>query len=151
VGSTDSTVVSKRGPALTFFAIVFLALAISDFMKRFGLEGADTGLVVLGHRLSRDASAVAGPAMAVVLVVYAVGIWRLEPWAVPLGWVYAAYVTANVVLFPFRTPQPADAGIGYWIFGVTYTILAIAGTMTCARLLGRRVADAGGPAAAPGP
>jgi len=124
--------------------------SISDFMKRFGLEGTDTGLVVLGRRLSRDASAVAGPVMAAVLVVYAVGIWRLQPWAVSLGWAYAAYVTANVVLFPFRTPQPADAGVGYWIFGVAYTILAIAGTVTCARLLGRRIAGAGGPAVAPG-
>src|SRR5262249_59129613 len=115
--------VSKRGPALTFFAIAFLALAISDFMKRFGLEGADAGLVVLGRRLSRDASAVVGPVVAVVLVVYAVGIWRLQPWAVPLGWAYAAYVTANVMLFPFRTPQPTDAGVGYWAFGVAYTIL----------------------------
>src|SRR5690349_10633120 len=126
---------SKRGPALTFFAIAFLVLALSDLMKRFGLEGADTGLVVLGRRLSRDASAVAGPLLALVLVVYAVGIWRLRPWAVPLGWAYAAYVTANVLLFPFRTPQPADAGIGYWLFGIVYMVVAIAGTTMCARLL----------------
>ncbi len=138
----------KRGPALTFFAIVFVLLAISDFMKRLGLEGADTGLVVLGRRLSRDASAVAGPMLATLLLVYAIGIWRLRPSAVPLGWAYTAYVTANVVLFPFRTPQPADAGVGYWILGVVYTILAIAGSVTCVRLLGRRTA--GGPGLAPG-
>jgi hypothetical protein len=132
----------KRGPALTCFAIAFVLLAISDFMKRLGLEGADTGLVVLGRRLSRDASAVAGPLLAIVLLVYALGIWRLRPWAVPLGWAYAAYVTTNVLLFPFRTPQPADAGVGYWIFGVVYTILAIAGAVTSVRLLGRRTVAA---------
>jgi len=34
--------------------------------------------------------------------------------------------------------------VGYWIFGVVYTILAIAGAVTCVRLLGRRTAVAGG-------
>ena len=51
-------------------------------------------------------------------------------------------MTTNVLLFPFRTPQPADAGAGYWVFGVLYTILAIAGSVTCARLLGQRTAAA---------
>jgi hypothetical protein len=45
-----------------------------------------------------------------------------------------------------RSARPADAGVGYWIFGVVYTILAIAGALTCGRLLDRRTAVAGGSA-----
>src|SRR5262249_2049044 len=48
-------------------------------------------------------------------------------------------VTTNVVLFPFRTAQPSDAGVGYYVFGVVYTVLAIGGSIGAAVLLVRRV------------
>ena len=58
----------------------------------------------LGRRLDSAARAVVGPLVSVCLLVYAAGIWRLRGWALPMAWFYAAYVTANLLLFPFRTP-----------------------------------------------
>ena len=132
---------SRRGTALTVIAVVLAVLAISDVLKPLRLEGADTGLVFLGRRLTGSAGATAGVVVGAFLAIYAVGIWGLRRWALPVAWAYAAYVTLNLVLFPFRTPQPPDAGIGYAVFGVVYTILAIGGSVACAVLLGRRRAD----------
>lgn len=131
----------QRGAALTVLAVVLAALAVSDVLKPLRLEGADTGLVFLGRRLTGSAGAIAGVLVGVFLGFYAAGVWRLRRWAVPVAWAYAAYVTLNLVLFPFRTPQPADAGIGYAVFGVVYTVLAIGGSVACAALLNRRRAD----------
>lgn len=128
----------KRGPVLTLLAIVLLLLAVTDLLKPLRLEGADTGLVFLGRRLDSATSAVVGPLVSVFLLVYAAGIWRLRRWALPMAWLYAAYVTTNLLLFPFRTPQPPDAGVGYFIFGLAYTVLAIGGSVGGAVLLGRR-------------
>ena len=131
----------QRGTALTVLAVVLAALAVSDVLKPLRLEGADTGLVFLGRRLTGPAGAMAGVLVGVFLAFYAAGVWSLRRWALPVAWAYAAYVTLNLVLFPFRTPQPPDAGIGYAVFGVVYTILAIGGSVACAVLLGRRRAD----------
>jgi hypothetical protein len=133
--------VGARGRALTVLAVVLTLLAVSDVAKPLGLEGADTGLVVFGRRLTGAASAVAGLVVGAYLAIYAAGVWGLRRWALPLAWGYAAYVVANVTLFPFRTPQPPDAGLGYVLFGIVYTILAVGGAVTCAVLLGRRRAD----------
>ena len=132
---------SRRGIALTGLAVVLALLAISDFLKPLRLEGSDTGLVFLGRRLSGSTGVVAGVVVGVFLATYAAGVWGMRRWALPVAWAYAAYVTLNLVLFPFRTPQPPDAGIGYAVFGVVYTILAIGGSVACAVLLGRRRAD----------
>ena len=128
----------KRGPVLTLLAIVLLLLAVTDLLKPLRLEGADTGLVFLGRRLDSATSAVVGPLVSVFLLVYAAGIWRLRRWALPMAWLYAAYVTTNLLLFPFRTPQPPEAGVGYFIFGLAYAVLAIGGSVGGAVLLGRR-------------
>jgi hypothetical protein len=129
-----------RGRALTLLAVVLALLAVSDFLKPLRLEGADTGLVFLGRRLTGTPGVVAGLAVGAYLAIYAAGVWGMRRWALPLAWGYAAYVTVNLVLFPFRTPQPPDAGIGYVVFGVVYTLLAIGGAVACAVLLGRRSA-----------
>ena len=133
--------VGARGRALTVLAVVLALLAVSDVLKPLRLEGADTGLVVLGRRLTGTAGAVAGIVVGVYLATYAAGVWGLRRWALPLAWGYAAWVIANVTLFTFRTPQPPDAGLGYLVFGVVYTILAVGGAVGCAVLLGRRRAD----------
>ena len=133
----------ERGRVLTILAVALVLLAVSDVLKPLRLEGADTGFVFLGRRLEGAASAGAGRVAAVVLVALAVGIWWLRPWAVPLAALYAAHVTANVLLFPWRTPIPPDAGIGYWTFGVVYTVLALAGAWTMVVVLARCVRAAG--------
>ena len=123
---------------LTVLAVVLALLAVTDLLKPLRLEGADTGLVFLGRRLDSATSAVVGPLVSVFLLVYAAGIWGLRAWAVPMAWLYAAYVTTNLLLFPFRTPQPPDAGLGYLVFGLVYGVLAIGGSIGAAVLLGRR-------------
>ena len=128
----------KRAPVLTLLAVVLVLLAVTDLLKPLRLEGADTGLVFLGRRLDSATSAVVGPLVSVFLLVYAAGIWRLRGWALPMAWLYAAYVTTNLLLFPFRTRQPPDAGLGYFVFGLVYALLAIGGSIGGAVLLGRR-------------
>ena len=129
---------TKRGRTLTGLAIVLAVLAVTDLLKPLRLEGADTGLVFFGKRLTGNAGAVAGAGVGLFLATYAFGIWRLRRWVLPMAWHYAAYVSTNLVLFPFRTPQPPAAGLGYAVFGVVYTVLAIGGSMMLAVLLGRR-------------
>jgi len=128
----------KRGLVLTLLAVVLVLLAVTDLLKPLRLEGADTGLVFLGRRLDSPTSAVVGPLVSIFLLVYAAGIWGLRGWALPMAWLYAAYVTTNLLLFPFRTPQPPDAGLGYFVFGTVYTVLAIGGSIGGALLLGHR-------------
>jgi len=132
---------AERGRALTIVALLLVLLAASDFLKPLRLEGADTGLVVLGLRRTGSVNAAGGVVLGLFLMTYAAGIWGMRRWVVPIAWAYAAYVTANVMLFPFRTPIPADAGVGYWIFGVVYTIVAIGASVGIARALSRRRAD----------
>jgi hypothetical protein len=129
-----------RGRALTVLAVVLALLAVSDVLKPLRLEGAETGLVFLGRRLTGTAGGIAGLALGTYLAIYAAGVWGMRRWARPMAWGYAAYVTLNLVLFPFRTPQPPDAGVGYLLFGIVYTLLAIGGAVGCAVLLGRRAA-----------
>ena len=130
---------SPRGRLLTTIAILLAVLALTDFLKPLRLEGADTGLVFLGQRLTGTANLVGGFALGIFLLVYAAGIWGQRGWVVPLAWGYAAYVTLNVLLFPFRTPLPADTGVGYWIFGVVYTFAAIGTSVGIARTLSQRL------------
>jgi hypothetical protein len=132
---------AERGRLLTVVALLLVLLAASDFLKPLRLEGTDTGLVVLGVRRSGTANAVGGMVLGLFLLTYAAGILGMRRWVVPLAWAYAAYVTVNVALFPFRTPIPADAGVGYWTFGVVYTIVAIGASFGIARALSRRRPD----------
>ena len=88
----------KRGWFLTIAAILFLLLAVSNFLKPV-LASAQTGFVFFGHRLSGIPNDILGPLFGVFLVLYAIAIWRMRRFALPLGWLYAAYVVANGVLF----------------------------------------------------
>ena len=38
-----------------------------------------------------------------ILTVYAIAIWQMRRFAMPLGLAYAAYVVANMILFSIRT------------------------------------------------
>jgi hypothetical protein len=132
---------AARGRALSLLAVVLALLAVSDYLKPLRLEGADTGLVFFGRRLTGTAGLVAGLGVGTYLALYAAGVWSMRRWALGMAWCYAAYVTVNLVLFPLRTPQPPDAGLGYAVFGIVYTLLAVGGAVACALLLGRRAAE----------
>jgi hypothetical protein len=62
----------------------------------------------------------------------------MRRFALPMGALYAAYVIVNLVLFNFRTPSPPDAGFGWYAFGITYTVVAIAVSVGTWRALANR-------------
>ena len=130
---------SRRGGALTTLAILFAILALTDILKPFHLEGATTGLVFLGKRLSGTPDAILGPALGIILLIYAAGIWRMRRYAMYLGYAYAIYVTVNLALFSVRNSPPPSHSER--IFGIIYLVLALALSWGTAILLNRRKAD----------
>ncbi len=130
---------SRRSTALTILAILFAILAVSDILKPLHLEGATTGLVFFGKRLSGAPDAILGPILGIFLLIYAAGIWRMRRYAIPLAYAYAIYVTLNLVLFTVRNTQPTSASEK--IFGIVYVVLALAFSWGTARLLSRRKAE----------
>jgi hypothetical protein len=130
---------SRRGGALTTLAILFTILAITDILKPFHLEGATTGLVFFGKRLSGTPDAILGPALGIILLFYAAGIWRMRRYALYLGYAYAIYVTLNLVLFSVNNPPPASQAER--IFDFAYIIFALAFSWGTAILLGRHKDD----------
>jgi tryptophan-rich sensory protein len=127
---------SKRGTLLTTIAILFAILAITDLLKPLKLEGPTTGLVFFGIRQSGAANAILGPLMGLILLFYAFGIWRMRRYAMLLGWLYAAYVIVNLVLYTQLNPPAKDSG--ELVFGIVYMVLAIAITVGTAITLTRR-------------
>jgi hypothetical protein len=97
----------SRGVALTIFAILFLLLAISNFLKPV-LENAQTGFVFFGTRLSGAADMVVAPVFGLILLVYVAGIWWLKKFAMPLAWIYTGYVVINMALFSMKAPPPKN-------------------------------------------
>ena len=129
---------SSRGRVLTIFAVLFGILAISNFLKPFQMGGAETGFVFFGRRLSGTPNTIAGPLFGMYLLIYAVGIWRMRRFALAMGYAYAGYVILNLILFNMRNETPP--GIGYMIFGIVYSLIAIGVSGGAAYLLSQRKA-----------
>ena len=127
---------SRRGPLLTTIAILFAILALTDLLKPLKLEGPTTGLVFFGIRQSGIANLILGPLMGLILLFYAAGIWRLRRYAMALGWLYAAYVIVNLVLYTRLNPPAKNSG--ELVFGIVYMVLAIVITVGTAITLTRR-------------
>jgi hypothetical protein len=125
---------TKRGAILTIAAILFALLALSDFLKPL-TENDRTGLVLFGVRLHGLADAILAPLLGLILIAYAVGIWRMRRYAISLGWLYAAFVLANMTLFRIFNP-PANQRDA--ILGIGFMIVAIAITAGTALILTRR-------------
>ncbi len=93
--------------------VLFLLLALSDFTKplQYANNPAVGGLVVLGHKFHGVAhNLILGPLFGIILLIYAYGIWNLRAWVLPLSFVYAFYVPANMVLFwsLHQLPPPTE-------------------------------------------
>jgi len=132
----------QRGPALTTFAILFGMLAFSNLLKPLQLGGEQhTGFVFFGHRTSGTSNAILGPLFGIYLLVYAVGIWRLRRFALPMAYVYAAYVIVNMIAFTMR--GEGQPGVRYVIFGIVYALVAIGVSGGAALILSRRKAALG--------
>jgi uncharacterized membrane protein (DUF2068 family) len=112
----------SRGAVLTTFAVLFAILAVSNFSKPFHLD-PNAGFMFFGMKTHGIANAILGPAFGVMLIVYAVGIWRMRRWVLPIACAYAAYVILNLLLYTLRnagTPKMPSA-----VFMLVYTVIAI--------------------------
>jgi hypothetical protein len=101
----------KRGLALTICAIGFGLLAISDLTKPFSQShDPQAGLVFFGTKLTGTADLILAPLFAALLAIYAIGIWRMKRYAMPMSYAYATYVLINLLLFVMRHSNPRDRG-----------------------------------------
>jgi hypothetical protein len=130
--------IRPRGWLLSTLAALMGVLALTNFAKPIPVT-SDTGFVLFGERLAGFPSAVAGVIAGLVLLAYAVGIWRLRKWALPLGWLYAAYVVINSALFRLRYPMPTETV--HQVFEIAYAFVAIGGAVGTAWMLSRRRMD----------
>src|SRR5262245_60946236 len=126
----------ERGAFLTTAAVLFALLGISNLLKPLQMGGEHTGFVFFGQRLSGTANVILGPLFSIALLAYAVGIWRMRRWALPLGWAYAGYVIVNLFLFTVRNPEASEPENR--VFGLVYTAVALGVAWGAALILQRR-------------
>jgi hypothetical protein len=119
----------------TIFTVLFGLLAVSNLLKPFRFGGDQTGFVLLGERLSGMANTIAGPLFGLFLALYAFAIWKRKRFAIPLGHAYATYVILNLILFQVKNVAPP--GIGYMIFGIIYSLIAVGVSLGAAIFLTR--------------
>ncbi|MEW6272232.1 MAG: hypothetical protein AB1689_23360 [Thermodesulfobacteriota bacterium] len=123
---------APRGTLLTIFAILFVLLGISNAMKP--LEASEQqGFVLFGQRLSGTPNQIAGPLFALYLWGYALGIWRMRRWALPMGVAYAVYVVLNLALYTATSDE-----VPAWPFMLGYAVVAIGVSGGAAYLLWQR-------------
>src|SRR4030095_4147899 len=113
----------ERGAWLTVCAVGFAIMAFSNCLKPL-VANERTGFVFFGERLSGRPTAILGRLFGLFLAVYAIGIWRMKRWALPMAWLYAGYVVVNLLLFRYRTPQDPAHSPGA-LFAIVYLIAAI--------------------------
>ena len=119
----------------TIFTVLFSLLAVSNLLKPFRLGSDETGFVLLGERLSGMANVIVGPLFGLFLALYAFAIWKRKRFAIPLGHAYATYVILNLILFQVKNVAPP--GIGYMIFGIIYSLIAVGVSLGAAIFLTR--------------
>ena len=126
---------SSRGAVLTTCAVLFALLAVSNFLKPFHLD-PNAGFVFLGAKTHGIANAILGPAFGLLLVAYAIGIWRTRRWVLPIAYFYAAYVILNLSLYSIR--NAGSPGQPSPLFMLGYIVVAVGVSAGCAVLLHRR-------------
>lgn len=126
---------SERGWLLTTLAVLFVILAISDFLKPFHLD-PNVALVFFGIKTTGLANAILAPLFGIFLLLYAFGIWRMKRWALPIAYGYAAYVALSMILFSVRNAGPSDRGSPF--FAILTRAVAIGVPLASAFMLSRR-------------
>ena len=112
-------------------------MAVSNALKPLQMGGDHTGFVLLGQRLAAPANLWVGPLVGVYQAVLATSIIDLRRRALWMSRLYAAYVLANLILFPFRTPNPPTQ-LKLVAFILIYAPVALGVAGGAAYLLGRR-------------
>ena len=127
----------KRGIWLTLFAIGFGLLAISDLTKPYSqAHNPQNGLVFFGTKLTGTADLIIAPLFAAFLAIYAIGIWRMKRYAMPMSHAYATYVFINMLLFMLKHHDPKETGGLPFI--VTYAVVALGVSVSTAVILTKR-------------
>jgi hypothetical protein len=127
----------SRGAALTIFALLFGLLAISNFSKPFSHD-PHIGFVFMGVRLHGTGNAIMGPLFGFLLLVYAYGIWTMRRYALPVAYIYTAWVIVNTVLYSMKNPTDPHSSIAFSIAAIA---IGIGVPLATAILLSRRQAD----------
>jgi hypothetical protein len=96
---------------LNVFAVLFAGRGVMNLLKRFG---TGSGFVFFGHLLPPDT--LLAPLFGFAMIAYAWGLWRRAGWAIPLGVAYAAFATANLLLWPVYSVMPEQ--ITPWMYAV---------------------------------
>ena len=123
--------------ALRVCGALFCLLAVSNFLKPFEFD-AHTGFVLLGKRLHGTPNLIFGPLFGLYLAIYGWGVLQMRTFALPMSYIYAAYVIVNLSLFTVRM---ADEAWARPLFGLAYSIVAIGVSSGSAYLLARRRAE----------
>jgi hypothetical protein len=126
----------KRGVTLTIFALLFVLLAISDFSKPFSHDPG-IGFVCFGVRQSGTANAILGPLFGIGLLIFAYGIWTMRHYALPVAYIFLAWVIINTILFRIKNPT-AQSSIAFTIFA---SALGLGVPLATAIILSRRRAE----------
>ena len=125
----------SRGPMLTTFAVLFAILALSNLLKPLHLD-PNAGFVFFGTKTHGLKNAILGPTFGILLVMYAIGIWRMRRWVMPIAYAYAVYVILNIFLYTVRNSR--SIGKPSVFFMILYTAIAIGVSAGSAVLLHRR-------------
>lgn len=111
-------------------AILIALRALTNLGKPFGAGG----FVMLGFLMHGVASTVVAPLFGLAMLVYAWGLWTAQPWARPVGILYAVWATLNVILFPLVEGVPERFAPWTYVF---FALPGIVGPWLAVWLLGR--------------
>jgi len=118
---------------LRICGVLFCLLAVSNFLKPLEMS-EHQGFVFFGKRLHGTPNLILAPLAGLYLAIYGFGVLRLRRFALPMSYVYALYVVLNLTLFTIRMADEAQAHI---LFGLVYSLVAIAVSSGSAYLLTR--------------
>src|SRR5215469_3114301 len=91
----------SRGITLTVFALLFVLVAITDFIKPFHFFPND-GFVFFGTKLTGVTNAIVAPLFGMFLLIFAFGIWSMRWYALPTAYAATACVVANMLLYTMK-------------------------------------------------
>jgi len=120
---------------LRVLAVLIGLRALTDVFKPLG---AGSGLVFFGKLLTGTANLILAPLLGLYMLVYAVGIWNMRRFALPMGVAYAGLVIINIVMFPLLQGMPPGFSSGAY---VAFGVVAIGTTSGAAWLLNARKAS----------
>jgi hypothetical protein len=121
---------AQRGWFLTAIAVLFVLLAISDFLKPIGLGRSEvaSGIVEFGHRFhGLGANVILGILFGIFFLTYAYGLWNLRAWVLPISIVYAFYMPANAVLF-WAQQMPGRRSLAFIVVWLAVALTGSVGT-----------------------